>query len=589
MGYRTGSGAVAMALATAAAGMALTAGPGSTAMAAGRVTAQAGSGPASVKPAPVGHWGAVREVQGAAAQSLDDSDAEVSSVSCASPGNCGGGGSFSGTGYVISERSGVWSKALLMPGGPGVGSSVALVSCPAAGDCVAGGGFSRDGAPQQAFVVSETNGSWGAASALPGTAGSGAISTVSAVSCATRDACVAAGTVSMGGVTKPFVSDERGGVWGAAQGLPGLDDRNLGRTAAIESLSCASPGNCAVGGFYADQTRATHAFVATEKDGTWGQVLPLVPDAALGAVRVSQVTQMSCPSPGDCAAAGAALDAGAQQHAFIATEVSGTWGRAQPVAGLAALSAGRTSIGGVSCGSAGNCAAVGGYLDAGNELQAFAAAESGGTWHAARRVTGTGALAGSPSMAAERVDCASAGNCQAVGTATVPGTVTPAFALFAVSESGGRWGKAVEIPGSVTSIDGGNGFDSVSCAPAGNCAAGGFLTDTQGLGHSFVADDSAVTATVLGLKAAKAKFGREQAERISVKVTSRTGGTPGGKVAVKAGSRIICVITLHGGKGSCTLAAKKLRPGGYRITAGYRGSGTYSGSASKPSSLTVTR
>jgi hypothetical protein len=584
MGYRRGSGAVAMALATAAAGMALTAGPTSTAMA-----ATAGSGPAAVKPAPTGHWGAVREVQGAAAQSLDDSDAEVSSLSCASPGNCGGGGSFSGTGYVISERSGVWSKALPTPGGPGVGSSVASVSCPAAGDCVAGGGFSRDGAPQQAFVVSEANGSWGAASALPGTAGSGAISTVSAVSCATRDACVAAGTVSMGGVTKPFVSDERGGNWGAAQGLPGLDDRNLGRTAAIESLSCASPGNCAVGGFYADQTRATHAFVATEKDGTWGQVLPVLPDAALGAVRVSQVTQMSCPSAGDCAAAGAALDAGAQQHAFIATEVNGVWGRAQPVAGLAALSTGRTSIGGVSCGSAGNCAAVGGYLDAGNELQAFAAAESGGTWHAARRVTGTGALAGSPSMAAERVDCASAGNCQAVGTATVPGTVTPAFALFAVSESGGTWGKAVEIPGSVTSIDGGNGFDSVSCAPAGNCAAGGFLTDAQGLGHSFVVDDSAVTATALGLKAAKAKFGREQAERISVKVTSRTGGTTGGKVAVKAGSRIICAITLHGGKGSCTLPAKKLRPGRYRMTAGYRGSGTYSGSASKPSSLTVTR
>ena len=232
---------------------------------------------------------------------------------------------------------------------------------------------------------------------------------------------------------------------------------------------------------------------------------------------------------------------------------------------------------------------MGGYLDAGNELQAFVAAESGGTWHAARRVTGTGALAGSPSMAAERVDCASAGNCTAVGAATVPGTVTPTFALFAVGEAGGVWGKAGEIHGSVTSIDGGNGFDSVSCAPAGNCAAGGFLTDSRGLGHSFVADDSAVTATALGLKAAKAKFGREQAERISVKVTSRTGGTPGGKVTVKAGSRVICAIKLADGKGSCTLPAKKLRAGRYRITAGYGGSGTYSGSASKPATLTVTR
>jgi hypothetical protein len=220
---------------------------------------------------------------------------------------------------------------------------------------------------------------------------------------------------------------------------------------------------------------------------------------------------------------------------------------------------------------------VGGYLDAGNESQAFVAAESGGTWHAARRVTGTGALAGSPSMTGERVDCASAGNCTAVGAATVPGTVTPTFALFAVSEAGGVWGK------------GGNGFDSVSCAPAGNCAAGGFLTDSRGLGHSFVVDDSTVTATALGLKAAKVKFGREQAERISVKVTSRTGGTPGGKVTVKAGSRVICAIKLADGKGSCALPAKKLRAGRYRITAGYGGSGTYRGSASKPATLTVTR
>jgi hypothetical protein len=284
-----------------------------------------------------------------------------------------------------------------------------------------------------------------------------------------------------------------------------------------------------------------------------------------------------------------AVDGGGQLQAVIATEVNGAWGRAQPVAGLAALSTGRTTIGGVSCGSPGDCAAVGGYIDASGELQAFVAAESGGTWHAAVRVTGTGALAGSPSMVAERVDCASAGNCQAVGAATVPGTLTPAFALFAVSEAGGVWGKAVEIHGSVTSIEGGDGFDSISCAPAGNCAAGGSFADAKGLGHSFVADDSAVTATALGLKAAKAKFGREQAERISVKVTSRTGGTPGGTVTVKAGTRVICVIRLAGGKGSCTLPAKKLRPGRYRITAGYGGSGTYSGSASRPATLTVTR
>ena len=105
----------------------------------------------------------------------------------------------------------------------------------------------------------------------------------------------------------------------------------------------------------------------------------------------------------------------------------------------------------------------------------------------------------------------------------------------------------------------------------------------------MVADESTVTATSLALSAAKIRFGHEQAERLSVKVTGRAGGTPGGKVAVRTGSATVCVITLNGGKGTCKLAAKSLKPGSHQLTASYAGSGTYAGSVSAKKTLTVTK
>ena len=50
-----------------------------------------------------------------------------------------------------------------------------------------------------------------------------------------------------------------------------------------------------------------------------------------------------------------------------------------------------------------------------------------------------------------------------------------------VSETNGSWGDAVEVPGTAALNSGGNAsVDSVSCAAAGACAAGGLYTDGSG-------------------------------------------------------------------------------------------------------------
>jgi hypothetical protein len=159
-----------------------------------------------------------------------------------------------------------------------------------------------------------------------------------------------------------------------------------------------------------------------------------------------------------------------------------------------------------------------------------------------------------------------------------------------VREINGSWGKARELPGSAALNTGGDAAVlSVSCASPGNCAAGGWYTDKAGREQAMVADESAVTATGLTLSAARVKFGHEQAEKISVRVSPRTGGTAGGKVTVKSGTATLCVMTLSGGKGSCTLAAKALKPASYQLIASYGGSQTYHGSRSTAKTLTITK
>jgi hypothetical protein len=97
------------------------------------------------------------------------------------------------------------------------------------------------------------------------------------------------------------------------------------------------------------------------------------------------------------------------------------------------------------------------------------------------------------------------------------------------------------------------------------------------------------TRTVLTRTPATIRFGHEQNEHLSVQVTARNGGTPGGRVTVMAGTVKLCTITLKAGKGSCNLTAKKLKAGTYHLVASYPASATFASSASGKVTLTVTK
>ena len=85
------------------------------------------------------------------------------------------------------------------------------MSCASAGNCSAGGHYTDGSGHQQAFVVGETNGTWGTAKEVPGTAAlnQGGNAVVDQVSCASAGHCSAAGTYrTSSGFDEAFVVNE---------------------------------------------------------------------------------------------------------------------------------------------------------------------------------------------------------------------------------------------------------------------------------------------------------------------------------------------------------------------------------------------
>jgi len=182
------------------------------------------------------------------------------------------------------------------------------------------------------------------------------------------------------------------------------------------SLSCASAGDCATGGAYRDGAGHVQGFVAVERNGRWGRAIEVPGLGALSPGGSSEVRSVSCGSAGSCAAGGWYADrSGFGQDGFVADERRGVWGKAIEVPGLGALNTGGSAYtGSVSCGSAGTCAAGGYYSDRHDNLHGFVAAERHGVWVRAIQVPGLRTL-NKANAAVNSVSCPPAGRCAAGG------------------------------------------------------------------------------------------------------------------------------------------------------------------------------
>jgi hypothetical protein len=589
-------------------------------------------------------WGKAAPVPGAAGSFVVTADSCAPGAECTAVGVDNVFGKVFG-GFVITERAGAVGTVARIPGIPAADSvAIAADSCAASGDCLAGGAFgTTTGA---AFVSQQLHGVWGKPVQIPGMralATQGSV--VNFVSCPAVADCAAEGSYFTGTVKAPvsheFVASESRGTWGNATPVPGLDAlaARVGNPAVVTALSCASPGNCALAGAsgvavgiaaaggpgVASAARsgsafsrelaarqaarrqlaagvgrppagspaepASPAFVASEVHGTWSAVsVPAVPGIS-AAAEVASIGSVACPAPGQCVAGGSAASAGVNANpvpvAFTVTQSGATWSAARLVPGLADLTA-------LACPTTGTC------LAGGDDARSVAAtaAQAGAGWQQAAELPGATSLsvAGHKAEGSEidALACGSALNCSVGGAFghAAPKNQT-AVDAFVASQVNGKWSPALAPAGSAALNTGGTAaVSAMACASAATCMGAGLYTTSSAAASlkSLVVPEIPAVATVtsIGLSAGRITFGREQAERISVKVASHS-GAPGGSVSVKSGSRVICVISLKSGAGSCTLASRHLPAGKYFAAAFYSGSFGFGASRTAAKVLTVVK
>ncbi|HET7013023.1 MAG TPA: hypothetical protein VFI65_03880 [Streptosporangiaceae bacterium] len=151
-----------------------------------------------------GTWGTAIPVPGLAALNAGG-NAQVTSMSCGAVSSCAATGSYLDgrqhkQGFVVSEHDGTWGKAIPVPGlallNKGGTAGPDQISCGSAGHCTVAGAYFDRIRHTQGFVAVERSGVWSKAIPVPGlialnTGGDAAATTVS---CPARGACVAGGS-----------------------------------------------------------------------------------------------------------------------------------------------------------------------------------------------------------------------------------------------------------------------------------------------------------------------------------------------------------------------------------------------------------
>ena len=243
------------------------------------------------------------------------------------------------------------------------------VSCASAGNCVIGGYYTDVHGSRQAFVATEKKGTWQNARGVAGTLNSGGHAQVNSVSCGSAGNCVAVGQyfgyVNQVASTEAFEVTEKNGAWSSAAEVAGsLNVEDLAVATAVSCAPASGPLSCALGGHYYDKNGHQQAFVDVLKKGAWQKASSIGTGHNVGGY--AQVSTVSCPAAGDCAAGGFYLGppgSNQQYQAFLVTLEGFTWQPVEEVAG--SLNTGMTAqVNSVSCPSVSFCAAGGFYTDA---------------------------------------------------------------------------------------------------------------------------------------------------------------------------------------------------------------------------------
>jgi hypothetical protein len=378
------------------------------------------------------------------------------------------------------------SQAVASPGEPEVkavvpaitGSipenSLSSVSCGSSGNCSAVGSYYDSSDTLQALFLNQSGGKW--ASGVEATLPANRIgASLASVSCASAEACSAVGSsFESSGHSQGVLLSETAGAW--APGIEATPPANAGSIPDVffSSVSCASPANCSAVGGYTDSSGHSQGLLLSEIAGAWAPGIEATLPANAGPNPEVSLTSVSCVSAGNCTAVGSYTDSSGDGQGVLLSEIAGTWAPGIEATVPASAAANPlVHLASVSCASAGNCTAVGGYAASDAPEHGLLLNENAGTWAPGIEATlpANGAGSSLVSSFVDSVSCASAGNCTAVGNCNCGLFASSPNGLL-LTESAGTWATGVEAtPPGNTSFD--VTLSSVSCAAAGNCSAAG--------------------------------------------------------------------------------------------------------------------
>jgi hypothetical protein len=259
----------------------------------------------------------------------------LTGVSCGAAGVCAAVGSYENTlgqteGLTLDETSGVFQAGHSVTPPPDAAIDPLLrltsVDCTTAGNCDAVGVYRTTAGTTNGLAVTETNGVWGTATALPLPADASSTSPsveIASVSCTGLSVCGAVGDYDDADDNQQGLLITAPGSWTAATAAPPPtvpDDAGATVIVTLSSVSCWSAGACAAAGTYFDDSFSAHPFVLSEAtDGTAAGIEPGLPYSA--ATPFANTALVGCAPGGDCVATSDYID---QAGHPLASAINGT-------------------------------------------------------------------------------------------------------------------------------------------------------------------------------------------------------------------------------------------------------------------------
>jgi hypothetical protein len=336
--------------------------------------------------------------------------------------------------------------------------------------------------------------------------------------------CVSAGNCEAGGAytaangnVEGLVLNEVNGTWTAPTTILAPAGAASNSDLTVYGLSCGSLGNCAAVGSYDDSALNIQAFVANEINQKWTSAVKVtLPSNALGTGQTALVRSVVCPSAGNCSAVGGYLDnatPASRTEGFVIGEVGGSWQSASEISMTSSTNFNPyVDVNQIACSSTSNCVGVGSFIDANDVTQGLLVDQVKGTWSRGLSLTLPANASAFAGASVSEVTCVKNASCAVLGTFN---TNTGAVQGLSATESGGQWLRAQELTMPPNAAINPHvflyGFQGIACASVGNCSLGGQYQNSTGQIEGFLENENSgvwKSATALALPSGAQQAGK---------------------------------------------------------------------------------